>query len=172
GQIVLQNSVGSNPLVVVVRDAAGNPVANAKVVWTISGVQNQTGSVLLPTTTTDASGTTGGGCATGGTGQCQRFVTPSLPPGNIGFAQSTITATSGAASVNFIETTEGLTASAAPGLTPTLLHPIGTEQPLTGPAGQVAKTPIHIRVLSSVTSRPVPRALVTTSSDSNSHTTA
>src|SRR2546430_3848361 len=42
GQIVLQNSVGSNPLGVVVRDAAGNPVANAKVVWTISGGQNQT----------------------------------------------------------------------------------------------------------------------------------
>src|SRR6266851_9099557 len=63
GQIVLQNSVGSNPLVVVVRDAAGNPIPNAKVTWTITGVQNQTGAVVLATTTTDATGTTGGGCA-------------------------------------------------------------------------------------------------------------
>src|SRR5713226_1966026 len=105
GQIVLQNSTGSNPLVVVVRDAAGNPIPNAKVNWSISGVQNQTGSVLLASTTTDAGGTTGGGC--------QRFVTPTLPPGNNGFAQSTITATSGSASVSFIETTEGKGASGA-----------------------------------------------------------
>src|SRR5882724_8590356 len=107
GQIVLQNSAASNPLVVVVRDAAGNPIPNAKVAWTVTGVQNQTGAVLLASTTTDASGTTGGGCATGGTGGCQRFVTPTLPPTNNGFAQSTITATSGAASVSFVETTEG-----------------------------------------------------------------
>ena len=60
GQIVLQNNTGSNPLVVVVRDAAGNPIPNAKVVWSITGVTNQTGSVLLATTTTDASGTSGG----------------------------------------------------------------------------------------------------------------
>ena len=172
GQIVLQNNVGSNPLVVVVRDAAGNPIPNAKVVWSITGVTNQTGSVLLATTTTDASGTSGGGCATGGTGGCQKFVTPTLPPGNNGFAQSTITATSGSASVSFIETTEGLSASAAPGLTPTLLHPVGAEQPLTGPAGQVAKTPIQIRVLSSQTSAAVPHVLVTFTSDTSSPTSA
>ena len=171
GQIVLQNNTGSNPLVVVVRDAAGNPIPNAKVVWSITGVTNQTGSVLLATTTSDAGGTSGGGCATGGTGGCQKFVTPTLPPGNNGFAQSTITATSGSASVSFIETTEGLSASAAPGLTPSLLHPIGAEQPLTGPAGQLAKTPIQIRVLSSQTSAAVPHVLVTFTSDSSSPTT-
>src|SRR5690349_16469310 len=89
GQIVPQNNTGSNPLVVVVRDAAGSPIPNAKVAWTVTGVANQTGSVLLATTTTDASGTTGGGCAVGGTGGCQRFVTPTLPTSGNGFAQST-----------------------------------------------------------------------------------
>jgi uncharacterized protein (TIGR03437 family) len=172
GQIVLQNNTGSNPLVVVVRDASGNPIPNAKVNWSITGVQNQTGSLLLATSTTDATGTTGGGCATGGTGGCQKFVTPTLPPINNGFAQSTITATAGAASVSFVETTEGLVASGAPGLAPTLLHPVGAEQPLTGPAGQVAKTPIQIRVLSAVNSTAVPRVLVTFSSDTSSQTSA
>ncbi|HXI40683.1 MAG TPA: hypothetical protein VNH83_11920, partial [Bryobacteraceae bacterium] len=172
GQIVPQNNTGSNPLVVVVRDAAGHPIPNAKVAWTVTGVSNQTGTVLLATTTTDANGTTGGGCAVGGTGGCQRFVTPTLPLSGNGFAQSTIIATSGAASASFIETTEGFTSSGAPGLAPTLLHPIGSEQPLTGPAGQVAKTPIQIRVLSSVTNGAVAHVLVTFSSDSSSQTSA
>src|SRR6266849_2432676 len=172
GQIVLQNSTGSNPLVVVVRDAAGNPIPNAKVNWSISGVQNQTGSVLLASTTTDAGGTTGGGCATGGTGGCQRFVTPTLPPGNNGFAQSTITATSGSASVSFIETTEGKGASGAALVLASIIHPTPAEQPLTGPAGQLAKTPIQIRVISSVTNGAIAHVLVTFSSDSSSQTSA
>src|SRR5258708_17164609 len=172
GQIIPQNNTGSNPLVVVVRDAAGNPIPNAKVIWTATGVQNQTGTVLLATTTTDANGTTGGGCATGGTGGCQKFVTPTLPVTGNGFAQSTIIATSGTGSASFIETTEGFTASGAPGLAPTLLHPIGSEQPLTGPAGQVAKTPIQIRVLSSVSNGGVAHVLVTFSSDTSSQTSA
>src|SRR5258708_24954657 len=91
GQIIPQNNTGSNPLVVVVRDAAGNPIPNAKVIWTATGVQNQTGTVLLATTTTDANGTTGGGCATGGTGGCPKIFTPTPPgPSNCFFSNTTI----------------------------------------------------------------------------------
>jgi uncharacterized protein (TIGR03437 family) len=172
GQIVLQNNVASNPLVVVVRDAAGNPIPNAKVTWSISGVQNQTGSLLLVTTTTDAGGTTGGGCATGGSGGCQKFVTPTLPPGNIGFAQSTVTATAGTASASFILTTEGVGGSGAHLILASIVHPTAAEQPLTGPAGQLAKVPIQIRVLSTVTSGAIAHVLITVTSDSSSQTSA
>src|SRR5260221_1038810 len=88
GQIIPQTNTGSNPLVVVVRDAAGNPIPNAKVIWTATGVQNQTGTVLLATTTTDANGTTGGGCATGGTGGCQRVLIAPLTVADDRFFQN------------------------------------------------------------------------------------
>src|SRR5437762_5236699 len=107
GQIVLQQG-SSNPLVVVVRDNAGNPIPNTKVTWSVTGVTNQTGALLLTTSTTDATGTTGGGCATGGTGGCQRFVAPTLPVSGNGFAQSTVTASAGTGSAKMILTTEGV----------------------------------------------------------------
>src|SRR5215467_13543014 len=171
GQIVPQNNTGSNPLVVVVRDAAGNPIPNAKVNWSITGIQNQTGGLLLTSTTTDASGLTGGGCATGSTGGCQRFVTPTLPPGNNGFAQSTVTATSGASSASFILTTKGRTANGHDGIGSTKIHPTGAEQPITGAAGQQANLPIQISVYSNVTNGAIPHVLVTVTSDPNSQST-
>lgn len=171
GQIVMHNNTGSNPLVVVVRDTAGNPIPNAKVTWSITGVQNLTGSVLLASSTTDATGSTGGGCATGSTGGCQRFVTPTLSASNNGFAQSTVTATSGTSSASFILTTEGPGPSNGAGLKPTMIHPTPAEQPITGPAGQQANLPIQISVVSNVTNGAVPHVLVTVTSDSTSAST-
>ncbi len=171
GQIVLQQGA-SNPLVVVVRDPAGNPIPNTKVTWSVTGVQNQTGALTLASTTTDASGSTGGGCTQGATGGCVRFQAPTLPSGGNGFAQSTVIATAGTGTAKFIVTTEGVGTSGIGLIAPTVLHPVGAEIPLTGPAGQQSKIPFQIRLLSSVTSGAVPNVLVSVYSDNTSQTSA
>src|SRR5437879_4983703 len=85
----------SPQVLVLVRDAAGNPVQNAKVNWTIQG-----GGILTNTqTTTDASGQT-----------TNTFVGPevSVITPAVSYVQSTITATYGTAKVQFLETTSAL----------------------------------------------------------------
>src|SRR5579864_3381870 len=54
GQLVVQAVLGSTPMVVLVRDASGNPLPNAKVTWAVTPAGQ--GGVVAGTTTTDATG--------------------------------------------------------------------------------------------------------------------
>ncbi len=82
----------SLPLVVLLRDAGGNPVKGATVNWSATPAGH--GNVANPQTTTDA------------TGQAKTFFTTSATGvGSNSFIQSTVTATGGGGSVQFTLTT-------------------------------------------------------------------
>src|SRR5712692_3051685 len=118
---------------VLVRDAAGNPVKNATVNWSISG-----GGILsnpLPTTT-DANGQT-----------TNTFVGPevqSITPA-VSFVQSTITAAYGTAKVQFLETTAGIINGILEVQTP-LISPTLDQLPLVGAAGQQGTITVKIQI--------------------------
>lgn len=53
GQLVFSNSPSTQPQTVIVRDLSGNPLQGQEVIWTI---QSGTGSLINPTSVTDAAG--------------------------------------------------------------------------------------------------------------------
>ncbi|MFB3829085.1 MAG: Ig-like domain-containing protein [Bryobacteraceae bacterium] len=124
-------------LVVVVKDAAGNAVPNYPVTFSVSGLGTISGAQSLVLNT-----------GTDGTVSVP-FAQP-VPLGStfgLAFTQSTITATAGASSVQFVETTllTDPTTGVAQVPSPQLVSPtIGTT--LTGQSGQVSTTPIQVRV--------------------------
>jgi uncharacterized protein (TIGR03437 family) len=117
---------------VLVRDAAGNPVKNATVNWTISG-----GGILsIAQTTTDASGQT-----------TNTFVGPevqTISPA-VSFVQSTITASYATAKVQFLETTAGIVNGILEVQT-LLISPTLDQLPLIGAAGQQGTIPAKIQI--------------------------
>src|SRR5215467_7547598 len=115
-----------DPLVVKVVDAAGNPLANATVTWAITAATGQAGSLSASTTTTDATGQTSV-VYTAGFNVINLF--------NVPFQQTTISATAGASSVQFIET-QALANQQAPGVPQvTASFPSGVQ--ISGQAGAV-----------------------------------
>lgn len=124
-------------LVAVVKDAAGNPIPNYPVTMSVTGLGVVSGQQSITAST-----------ATDGTVSVA-FQQP-VPIGTtfgMAFTQSTVTATAGASSVQFVETTllTDRTTGVAQVPSPQLASPtIGTT--LTGQAGQVGTTPVQIRV--------------------------
>src|SRR5947209_2365211 len=122
----------SSGMTVLVRDAAGNPVQNAKVNWTIQGG----GVISNPQTITDETGQT-----------TNTFVAPELAviTPAVSFIQSTITATYQTAKVQFLETTSGVVNGIVE-IQSIVISPSLVQLPLVGAAGQQGTIPVKIQV--------------------------
>lgn len=89
GQVTAQFFNTTVPLTVQAGDAAGNPVPNLSLTWSVSQGQ---GTVVSPPTKTDSNGIAGA------------FFNGNVTPGN-SFSQATVTVSSSVGSVNFVVTT-------------------------------------------------------------------
>ena len=130
GQLAIQSIQSSNPLIVLVRDAGGNPVKNATVKWSVT---SGPGNVVTLTQTTDATGK-----------QSAAFVA-AVPDLSKSYATSTVTASYNNASVTFTEISVGETAN-----TPNVQaypDPLPSGANLSGAAGQQGSVPITVRFL-------------------------
>lgn len=128
----------SQPVIVIVRDASGNPVNNNTVNWSIT----PSGSGSLSATQT----------ITGSNGQTQIFMTTTSNPnlGSSTFLQSTVTATGAAGNfVNFTITTVQ-TVNGAPAYNVQLISP-SLNAALTGQAGSQGSVPVKINIKGSTT---------------------
>src|SRR5579859_1702269 len=92
GQVSTQNNAALNPMVVVVRNAQGQPVPGTPVTWSLSGQGSIIGGL---TTTTDSNGQS-----------TNLFLGATLF--NLSFTQSIITASAAGSSVTFTETTSAI----------------------------------------------------------------
>ncbi|MGC8792392.1 MAG: Ig-like domain-containing protein, partial [Bryobacteraceae bacterium] len=150
GQVVREWMVTTEPMVVEVRDSAGNPIPAARVDFTISQGQG----TLTP-------GPIGSASATGGTtltmltdanGQASALMLASLVSPGYSWAQTTVTATSQGSAVNFIVTTTIATLQGggqAPYPSVVLVRPPEEDRRLEGKAGQTASGAIVVRVFAS-----------------------
>jgi uncharacterized protein (TIGR03437 family) len=133
GQVVTEQFVTTSPLVVKAVNAAGNPVPNVPVKWTLTPPNS--GTIVMPEPQTNANG-----LATA------NFLGTTIPPGT-SFQPSTITATSASGIVNFFVTTSaGRLAgggTAAPPLVQ-LLAPQG--QDIAGAAGSTVPGAVKVQV--------------------------
>jgi uncharacterized protein (TIGR03437 family) len=149
GQIICSQCPTRNfmfdPLVVMVKDARGNPVPNATVSWTVKNLAGADGRVTSVTTTTASDGTSSN------TIFMSSPITLLTP-----YLQSNITASAMGSSVTFIETDGAVTqGTGIAEIQTSLLSPLpGT--PLTGDAGSTSSTPVKIAVSSYFPSGPVP----------------
>ena len=121
-------------LVVLVRDASGNPLPNATVSWGV--VTQQGGTLSAATSKTDANGNAS-----------ITFFAGSTPLGN-SFFQVSINATYSTKTVTFTETIVGLLAG-APEVNIALKTP-NLQTNFTGPAGQQSSTLIQVYVSATV----------------------
>lgn len=134
GQLVIQSILGSTPMVVLVRDAGGNPIPNAAVKWAVTPLGQ--GGVVETTTTTNAQG-----LAT------NTFVA-TVPNPQQSFVVSQVTASYNNLSVQFGEVSVGET-----GNTPNVEafpSPLPSDpggQNLSGPAGSQGTQAISVRFL-------------------------
>ena len=134
GQVV-QSQFLSNLLIVEAKDATGKPAAGVSVSWKIT---QGSGTLVRPTTTTDANGQAS-----------VTFLATDVPVGE-SFFPSTVTATSGASNVNFLITTT-LTRlingnSAAPPLV-RLVTPPQNKLSITGPSGTTLAGGVVVQVV-------------------------
>ncbi|HKX00396.1 MAG TPA: Ig-like domain-containing protein [Bryobacteraceae bacterium] len=129
GQLVRTSNIAQFPLVVLVRDASGNPVPNASVAWKITGG----GTILHASTTTDSTGQS----------------TNSFIGANVlfptSFAQSTIAVTYKTASATFYMTTAGQDNSGTILVQAIPSSPTFGQLPLIGQSGAVGPVPVKIR---------------------------
>jgi uncharacterized protein (TIGR03437 family) len=151
-----------DPLVVIAKDARGNPVANVNVTWTANNPQGVDGHVSSATSTTGADGTT------------SNFFFMSAPIELLqAFVQSSVTAAIGqGSSVTFVETnSSGSTTTGINSIQSSLQSPTpGTM--LTGAAGSVSSIPVQVSVASFSPGGPVPGIAVSVTSDPNYPATA
>ena len=132
GQVTTQNNPPANPMVVVVRNAQGQPVPGTPVTWSLSGQGSIIGGL---TTTTDSNGQS-----------TNLFLGATLF--NLSFAQSIITASAAGSSVTFTETTSAIDPlSSASQVQAAVTYP-GLGTVLSGPSGSVGTTPVQIQVFS------------------------
>jgi len=130
GQIVIQSILSSNPMVVLVRGASGNPLANAQVTWAVT---SGPGGIVAGTTTTNSNG------------QATNTFVAAVPNPGQAYVASTVTATYSGASVQFGEISVGET-----GNTPNVQSfptPLPSGANLTGPAGAQGSQAIIVQVL-------------------------
>jgi uncharacterized protein (TIGR03437 family) len=124
----------SQPMVVLLRDASGNPVKGASVAWTVTPATGQ-GNVLTSTTVTDATGQTSNLFTAGG--------------GNLdgkSFVQTTVTATGGGGAVQFtLATVENNGVEDFDHVS--LISPSLTARTLVGQAGVQGAVPVQVSVV-------------------------
>jgi uncharacterized protein (TIGR03437 family) len=148
GQVVREFMVTPEPMVVEVRDTAGNPVPAATVEFTISQGQG----TLTPGPIGSASAGGGGSLTmlTDANGQASALMLASLVSPGYSWAQTTVTAASQGSAVNFTITT---TLATLPGggmaADPLvfLLRPPEEDRRLEGKAGETAAGAIVVRVV-------------------------
>ncbi len=136
GQLVVPQFSTSNPLVVLVRDASGNPLPNVQVTWTVDtpGLGFVIPVFLPGATKPGLTDSNGKSTATFGAQE---------PPLNKSYTQGTVTATYAGVSVHFTETAVGETAE-----TPDVqasVNPPTASPALTGAAGQQGSVPIVVQ---------------------------
>lgn len=148
----------ADPLVVMVRDAAGKPKAGATVSWVVT---NGDGIVNPVTSVTDADGKAS-----------TMFTGSQMAPG-FSWSQSTITATGEGSSVDFYYTSYP-TSLPGGGLAPPpeviIEKPPLTERNFTGQSGQTLQDAIEVGVFASTgiyTGRPIPNVAVAASTGLN-----
>src|SRR3954453_21428143 len=129
GQVVQEQRL-SNPLVVQVKDAAGNPVAGVAVTWNIAP---GTGTLVGQTNTTDASGKASAS-----------FLGTGIQPG-YSFLPGTVTASSSGGSVTFQITTGVGQGLALPPLAE-LRKPALETRTITGASGSVLPGAVSVQV--------------------------
>ena len=123
------------PLVVLVRDASGNPLPNVTVTWAVTTQQG--GNLSFTTSKTDSNGNARNGLFAG------------LLPLGASFFQTTINAVYSTKTVSFTETIVGLFSGTAPEVNLSLKSPAeGTN--FTGAAGQQSSTLIQVLVAATV----------------------
>jgi len=123
------------PLVVLVRDASGNPLPNVTVTWAVTTQQG--GNLSFTTSKTDSNGNASNGLFAG------------LLPLGASFFQTTINAVYSTKTVSFTETIVGLFSGTAPEVNLSLKSPAeGTN--FTGAAGQQSSTLIQVLVAATV----------------------
>jgi uncharacterized protein (TIGR03437 family) len=132
GQVVTQNNVPQNPMVVVVRNAQGQPVPGTPVTWTLNGQGSIIGGF---TTTTDSNGMSS-----------NTFLGATLF--NLSFTQTIIIASAAGSSVSFTETTSGLDTTSTASLVQAAVTYPGLGTVLSGASGSVGSTPVQVQVFS------------------------
>ncbi len=146
GQVVREQFL-SVPLVVQVKDAAGNPSAGVNVTWSVT---QGAGTISSQTNKTDAKGQASAS-----------FLSTGIQPGS-SFVPNTVTATSPAGSVNFqITTTLGQNFALPPLVE--VIKPTAENRKLSGPAGTVLTGALEIQVTAQSgidAGRPVPNVAV------------
>jgi len=130
GQIVTQNNVPQNPMIVVVRNAQGQPVPGTPVTWTLNGQ----GSLLNGlTTTTDSNGMSS-----------NSFLGALLF--NLSFTQSIVIASAAGSTVSFTETTSAIDPTSNASLVQAAVTYPGLGTVLSGASGSVGSTPVQVQV--------------------------
>ena len=123
------------PLVVLVRDASGNPLPNATVTWAV--ITQQGGNLSLTTSKTDSNG------------NASNTLFAGLLPLNASFFQTNINAVYSTKTVTFTETIVGLFSGTAPEVNLAVKSPAeGTT--FVGSAGQQSSTVIQVLVAATV----------------------
>ncbi len=145
GQVATQNNAANSPMVVVVKNAQGQPLAGTPVTWTLNGQ----GALFGSTTTTDANGQSS-----------NSFLGANLTLLGVSFSQSVVTASAAGSSVSFTQTTSALDPSAAlASLVQSAVISAGSV--VSGPAGSVGATPVQVQVFAGGPGAgPVPNVLV------------
>jgi uncharacterized protein (TIGR03437 family) len=126
GQVIPAVHLGA-PLVVLVRDASGNPLPDVKVNWTL-GV-GQLGNISNPTTTT------------GTNGQATNTFIGASPSLGVAYVQSTVTATYETATASFNLTSAAIVSSIVQ-VQGQVTSPSLSQLPLTGAAGTQGTVPV------------------------------
>jgi uncharacterized protein (TIGR03437 family) len=169
GQVTCQDCIPADPnffrffqpIVVKVTDAAGNPIPNKTVTWTLITTSVSVPS-FAPTTTTDASGIT------------TNFFSQASTPGSFGasYAQSQVLITADTASATIFETLAlSLSTNHDFVLVQARLDSPDPTQPLQGVAGGTSSTQVQVHV-SDLFGQAVPNVNVRLNSDSSFPATA
>jgi len=136
GQLVIPQFGTSNLLVVLVRDASGNPIPNVQVTWTVDtpGLGNVVPTFLPGAAKPGLTDSSGKSSATFGAQN---------PPLEKSYVQGTVTATYSGVSVHFTETSVGET-SETPDVQ-AIPNPLPSAGTLTGAAGQQGSVPLVVQ---------------------------
>ena len=155
GQIVGQGYVTTQPFTVIARDAAGNPVKNVPVAWSVS---QGPGTLVTVTNVTDEQGTA-----------TATYINPLVLPGTP-FSTAVVAATTGSETVNFYVTTLANQPSGARGqATFVLKRP--ADRILTVRSGETNGTIIEIQVFS-LQGTPIPNVGIRLATDAVAGPTA
>lgn len=146
GQVVRENMISAEPLVVEVRDTAGNPVPSATVEFTIS--QGQGTLSPGPIGSSWAGGGSSVTMLTDANGQASVLFVASYIGFGYSYVPNTVTATSGGSSVNFTVTTTLMSymGQIAGDPTVTLIKPSEEDKTIQGKAGETAAGAIVVQV--------------------------